>query len=191
MKKMQSLTVNGNAYQISDPEAVSFAEAQALSDEQKLQARQNLGLPGQYELIEDVTLEENVSSFSRNADPNGEAYDFSAVRILVSVPAYASAPSYNQMIISLSSRKTSSMIYHQANYAVATEQKKTFLLARNDSGFADYYAGVANGGNVANMTRRPYGLTPWGNIASVYLVMNPSGVVIPAGTRILIYAVRG
>lgn len=191
MKKMHTLTVNGNAYQVSDPEAVSFAEAQGLTAAQKQQAKENLGLGGQYELIEDITLDADTTRFYRNADPNGVAYDFSAVRISVEVPAYASAPSYDQMIISMSSIKTASMIYHQANYAVATEKKRTFMVARNDGGLVEYYAGVSNSGNVTNMQKRSYLTDIWGNVAHINLTMNPKDTIIPAGTRIVIYAIRG
>lgn len=191
MKKMQSLTVNGNSYQISDPEAVSFAAPQDLSPEQKQQAKENLGLGGQYELIEDITLTEDVTSISRSKDPNGVTYNFSAVRILAEVPACSSALGYNQMIIILSSRATYAMIYHQANYAVATTAKKTFAIARNDNGMLECYIGVADGSNVTNITARPYfAAQMWENVSSLSLSMNPSNAIIPAGTRVQIYGIR-
>lgn len=43
MKKMNTLTVNGNAYTLEDASAVSFAGAQSLTEEQKIQARNNIG----------------------------------------------------------------------------------------------------------------------------------------------------
>lgn len=192
MKKMHTLTVNGNAYQVSDPEAVSFAAAQTLTEEQKAQAKQNLGMGGQYQLIEDITLSEDVTRFSRKADPEGVAYDFSAIRVLMYAPAYAGATSADQVIFSLSSPKTASMVYHQASNAVATNAKRTILSARNQNGFVDYLVTVANGGNVGTVGLRPAILVePWQNISTLNMVTNPSSQVIPAGTRIVIYAVRG
>ena len=58
MKKINTLSVNGNAYELEDAGAVAFDRAQALTDNEKQQALKNLGLGGQYELIEDITLEE-------------------------------------------------------------------------------------------------------------------------------------
>lgn len=42
MKKMNTLSVNGNSYVLEDAGAVAFDRAQALTDEQKLCARQNM-----------------------------------------------------------------------------------------------------------------------------------------------------
>lgn len=44
MEQMQYLSVNGQTFQVTDPEAVRIT-AQTLTDEQKEQARQNLSLP--------------------------------------------------------------------------------------------------------------------------------------------------
>ena len=42
MKKIHTITVNGQSFRVQDPEAVSFAP-QALTDDQKAQARENMG----------------------------------------------------------------------------------------------------------------------------------------------------
>ena len=43
MEKMKTLTVSGQTYTVCDPEAVSFAQAQALSEQQQKNARENIG----------------------------------------------------------------------------------------------------------------------------------------------------
>lgn len=45
-KKMSTLTINGSTYQVSDPEALSFAVEQDLADKQKEQVRKNIGAAG-------------------------------------------------------------------------------------------------------------------------------------------------
>lgn len=43
MRKMRTLTVNGQLYTIEDPDSVSYGEVQSLTDEQKATARANIG----------------------------------------------------------------------------------------------------------------------------------------------------
>lgn len=43
MANMKTLTVNGVSYTVDDPDAVSYGEEQALTEEQKQQARENIG----------------------------------------------------------------------------------------------------------------------------------------------------
>lgn len=193
MKKMQTLTVNGNAYQVSDPEAVSFAAAQTLTEEQKLQARKNIGMGGQYQLIEDVTLDENVTSFVRAADPKGVAYDFSAVRIYIRVPIYDGSDAASQIIFGLDSFEDTNMIYHQASNPISSsKEKRLYMVARNDCGLIEYSLGVAEAAGSANLLSKPSPwVYPWGNIIKIKLTAYSDGKVIPAGTRIAIYAVRG
>ena len=45
----------------------------------------------QYELIEDVTLEEAATSFKRTTDTNSVAYNFSAIRVRIVAPAATAA----------------------------------------------------------------------------------------------------
>ena len=188
--KMKTLTLNGTAYQVCDPAAVSFEE-QTLSQEQKMQARQNLGIPEKtYELIEDVTLQEDVSSFVRTADPNGVAYNFSAIHIRILAPAATAAA---QIIVNLGNAANSYFLYHQTSNGLRTSTTATNIVARNDNGLTDYYvmAGVSSDGIGNCAVRDNYLYREWGNITRINFSTYPSTVLIPDGTRIRIYAVRG
>lgn len=190
--KMKTLTLNGTAYQVCDPAAVSFEE-QTLSQEQKMQARQNLGIPEKtYELIEDVTLQEDVSGFVRTADPNGVAYNFSAVRICITAAANPNAGSSAQIILQVDGNKSDYMIYHQATGSIATSERVTTLVARNDHGMLDYYVSSGSVNSPTTNSSRPaYLVKQWSNVSRINLFTYPSGTVLPAGSRIRIYAVRG
>lgn len=188
--KMKTLTLNGATYQVCDPVAVSFEE-QTLTEEQKQQALQNLGIPEKtYELIEDVTLEEDVSSFVRTADPNGVAYNFSAVRMQI---AAEPASSSSQLIFHLASNESEYLIYHQQNNGLSTSARVTGLIARNDRGFLDYFVlnGTANSPTTMSARNGFADIKPWGNICGITIFSASSNVTIPAGSRIRIYAVRG
>ena len=192
MKKMQILTVNGNAYQISDPEAVSFTEVQSLTPEQQQQAKENLGMGGQYELIEDITLDEDVTRFSRTTDPNGVPYDFSAIRMYVNVPAYADiSDARAKGIISTKDASNAFVLYEWIRLVGATERRLSFV-AYNDGGLIENYTASAESSGTGNRVYRPfYAVEPWKNACQIAITTSANDVVIPAGTRIQIYAVRG
>lgn len=197
MKKMNTLTVNGVSYTIEDARAVSYAESQALTEEQKAQARENIGAEAQaqYELIEDITLEEDVASVIRKTDPNGQAYNFSAVRIYITT---AVASKNAQIIFRTMNENDTNMIYHQIADAFSNaESKRVGFVARNDHGFIDYYVAMSSD---TSSSSSDYRIKPgyigkrWGDITELRLTTyysQSTTVPIPAGTRIRIYAVRG
>lgn len=192
MKKMHTLTVNGNAYQISDPGAVSFTEVQSLTPEQQQQAKENLGMGGQYELIEDITLDEDVTSFSRTTDPNGVPYDFSAIKMYVKVPAYADiSASKGRCIFSTKNAAKAYIVYEWCTMLGKTERWTAFS-ARNEGGLIECYTSAAESGGSASLAMRPYHVvSAWENACQIAITTTANDVVIPAGTRIQIYAVRG
>jgi hypothetical protein len=186
----------------TDANAVKYTE-QTLTEEQKAQARENIGaapaVEKQYELIEDITLDEDVTSFTRSKCPinekwNGEAYNFSAVRMYINAQPCDDATSSSQIIFNLASASNSYHIYHQQNNGLSTSARTTGLVARNDRGFVDYYAVNGSGsGSSGSLTARPdyTFVRPWDNIIRINLSTHPSSLTIPAGSRIRIYGIRG
>ena len=168
---------------------------QSLNEEQKAQARENIGVGAtvaekQYELIEVITLTEDTAQLTRTADPNGVPYDFSAVRVFVDTPAYDGAKTSWQLIFALRNADNNAMVYQQVGEAL--DAKKTTLVARNDRGMVDYYYASASGSIGGIIKAKPLTLTePWRNVSKINLTKHPSDVVILAGTKITIYAVRG
>ena len=143
----------------------------------------------QYELIDEVTLEEAVSSFSRNTDTNGVPYDFSAIRIRTLAPA---AERTAQIIFSVRSKGGSSMIYHQQVDGLSTSVRATNFVARNDHGLVDYHCVSSSKDSTDNLKFRDgYLFGAWKNVVSFGLATYPASVLIPAGTLVQIYAVRG
>lgn len=56
------------------------------ADEQAA-ARERMGIPGDYELIEEITLEEDVKSITRATEPDGKAYNFKSILFEMEVPS--------------------------------------------------------------------------------------------------------
>lgn len=142
---------------------------------------------GQYELIEDITLEEAVASFERNTAPDGSAYNFTDVRIVVTAPAVEKAN-----MLTLQAYKTlggSQLLFLSINNALNTQAQTTIYKLYNDKGMLEYYGYTGRDSvSSANMLKRGYFWDePWNNMVKFKL----SASSIPAGTRIVIYAVRG
>lgn len=55
--------------------------------DQQAAARKRIGIPGDYELIEEITLTEDVKIVSRTAEPNGESYKFKSIYFVLEIPA--------------------------------------------------------------------------------------------------------
>ena len=84
------------------------------------------------------------------------------------------------------------MIYHQQGEALQTSERATNFIARNDHGLIDYYGvSAAKGVSDTPKMRDGYIIRPWSNVVSLSLSTYPSSVMIPAGTTIQIYGVRG
>ena len=193
------LTVEDTVYTEGDESIESTDEATALTKlvkqtEQKLsqmdEALETIApLQKTYELIEEVTLAEAVTVFKRTADTNGVPYNFSAIRIRVLAPA---ATAKAQIIFSIYGSGGSNMIYHQQGEALQTSERATNFIARNDHGLIDYYGvSAAKGVSDTPKMRDGYIIRPWSNVVSLSLSTYPSSVMIPAGTTIQIYGVRG
>ena len=75
------------------------------TDEERMAARERMGIPGGYELIEEITLEEDVSSISRWSEPNGTPYRFSAFCIIAEINVSDSDTSY-YLRVDASSKET-------------------------------------------------------------------------------------
>lgn len=152
------------------------------------------GASKQYELIEEVTLEEDVESFARTADTNGVPYDFSAVTIFVEVPAYADAITGNMLIFALLNANEKYVTYFEKAGAIATTAKRTKFTARNDCGIADILAFSVSSSSGANVwAERGHTSELWSNVTKITFATYVSSgkQLIPAGTKITIYGIRG
>lgn len=175
-------TVSGK----SDPVAIIEKQETIIAEQEAELAKLNK----QYELIEEVTLEEAVASISRNADTNGAAYDFSAIRIHVQ---FAAADASARAIIRARDADGGNVVYHAApSGSISTSERHLHLMAYNDRGLTYYASTVSSSGAPgAWQAEAAYNAKYWKNIKTITLSVSASSVPIPAGTRILIYGIRG
>lgn len=141
----------------------------------------------QYELIEEITLEEDVASFTRTADTNGNPYNFSGVRIHVVSAATSAAQS---LIFQLGTESNAWWMYHQQGSGLTTDTRHTYFKCSNDNGHIDYFCVTSTTNSAANvLARANYLINTWQNITKITL--SAGSTTIPAGTKIKIWAIRG
>ena len=63
--------------------AMCDGKGAAWTDAEQKAARERMGIPGDYELIEEITLTENVTQFIRTDEPDGTPYAFEMVAIKI------------------------------------------------------------------------------------------------------------
>lgn len=142
----------------------------------------------QYELIEEVTLTEAVSYFSRNKDTNGRAYNFSAITVIViaSAASATAALIFNPMDVD-----NKYLFYHEHAGGLGTSNRSCVFRGRNDHGLSEGYSFGTNTANANCYAERSFNGDAWRNVSKINLATYPSTVLIPAGTTIKIYGIRG
>lgn len=175
--------------------AMCDGKGAAWTDAEKLAARKRLGI-GRYELIEEITLAEDISSIARNATPSGKPYSFDSVAVLVD--GSASVKTSANGWIRLNHRKPAEKWgYINANNFISKAGKSFIgIFRKNDFGGHDSisYANYLNSivytlyyndvcGNPSEIYR-----TDFGKVEDIYLYTTGGGI-IPAGTKISIYGV--
>ena len=72
-------------------------------------ARSRMGLDKSYELIEEIVLEENTSVIERDAEPNGNPYAFSKIKVLIIGMNSSGADAYYALTSNLLNKQTVSI----------------------------------------------------------------------------------
>ena len=185
------MKIRGNTVGTTIKPEQAVVKCQNLTEEQKAQARENIGAAaasGQYELIEDITLAETVAEFRRNTTPDGSEYNFTAVRIIVDALANTTT-SVLGIIMYKDSTYGRTILHTNVPNGMYTADRCTYFKFYNDCGLIESCYATVTSGSHTQLGRRLSALdTPWENVKAIEI---RSSVNIPAGSRIRIYAVRG
>lgn len=173
MKQIKTLTINGNTYEI------------AVADVEQL-AQQLHALEPQYELIETITLTEEATAISRSTDPEGNAYNFSALSVYIETPAVAEAKT-----LTIGCKHSGGNLgYFNASKGLNTSENATFFRIYNDRGLVEQYYGSGSRTSSITLCKQPrYQNTPWENLTK--LSLGASAGIFPIGTTVTIKAIRG
>ena len=192
-------------YQPINPSFLDYAVKAAMCDgkgaawtaAEKLAARERIGLGGDFELIEEITLAEDISSIARNATPSGKPYSFDSVAVLVDSGSASVKTSANGWIRLNYRKPAEKWGYISAdNFITKTADSFIGIFRKNDFGghdsisYANYLNSITSTlyfNNVCGIPSEIY-RTDFGKVEDIYLYTT-GGDIIPAGTKISIYGV--
>lgn len=144
---------------------------------------------GTYELVEEITTTEELTTISRTAFPDGTAYQFKAAKVKMVIAAGAGNGNINisyqnkdYLTLSISSVQT-----------IATSQRYHWSRAWKEYGLWECEFSNASTSKFAVATYQMAGyneIIDASNIERISIQATTSGVPIPIGTNIKIYGVR-
>lgn len=176
------------------PSCMDYAVTAAMTDgkgpawtaAQQAAARERMGVDKTYELIEEITLTEEVTQLIRNAEPNGTAYHFRNMYVNIITPqAKKNGVIYslfNNILIGLALGSITSKF---------TEGGIAQIYAHTANGFLDGYGvGAENQSTSSNLVRYLTPLNVPSGISAINSIKILATVNIPINTNIKIYGVR-
>lgn len=173
------------------PSCMDYAVTAAMTDgkgpawtaAQQTAARERMGIPGDYELIEEITISEAVTSFIRESTPDGTPYSLAGFFCVITSPGVDKAIVLSQTIFA---GETS--LYNYGVRAVdAAVNSKSVLFARVNNKILhgeQYPVGAQY--EFANVPRFAKKFVPDGSPITKIIFSGP----IPANIKITIYGVR-
>lgn len=153
---------------------------------QQAAARERMGVDKTYELIEEITLTEEVTQLIRNAEPNGTAYHFRNMYVNILTPQAKEEgviySMFNNILIGLAINSITSR---------APKGGIAQIYAHVDDGFLDGYGvGTPNLSTSSNLIRYLTPLNVPSGISAINSIKILATVNIPINTNIKIYGVR-
>lgn len=164
------------------------------SAEQKA-ARERMGVPGEFELIEEITLSEDVMNLARDAFPDRTPYDLRSLIIVVDSTNVANAPSVDGWVRLNAKLPSNEWAYIAPGRFISASRPFSFFVYRalSDGSSDSYFESVANtlptGYASEGRTHVPRNLIRFGFHIHDFLLYS-TGEAMPANTRISIYGVR-
>ena len=153
-----------------------------MKNEQKA-ARERIGIPGDYELIEEITISGAVTSFIRESTPDGTPYSLAGFFCVITSPGVDKAIVLNQTIFA---GETSLYNYGMRALDAAVNSKSVLFARVNNKILHGEQYPVGTNYEFANVTRFAKKFVPDGSPITKIAFSGD----IPANTKITIYGVR-
>lgn len=157
-------------------------------------ARERMGISGEFELIEEITLSEDVMNVAREAFPDGTPYDLRSLILVVdstNVENRQRVDGWAQLNAKLPSNR---WLYIAPGVFISTDDSVSYFVYRalSDGSIDSYFAKAANATVTGYTTERnfiPRNVIQFGSHINDFLLYSTS-TAIPANTKISIYGVR-
>lgn len=175
--------------------AMCDGKGPAWTSAEQAAARKRMGLDKAYELIEEITLGENTSVIERDAEPNGNPYAFTNMKVLLigknssgeNVFYALTSNRLNKVIVSIANISGSEMSYRSV---FEIDCNGVFVISKG-SGYPGFNVNQFLMAAMLDISPSA-SLWPSGNIEGFIIrPQNPSSTAeLVAGTKIKIYGVR-
>lgn len=157
-------------------------------------ARERVGIPGEFELIEELTLSENVTNVSREALLDGTPYDLRSLIIVVDSTNVENRQSVYGWVRLNAKLPQSEWIYISTGEFIGKDLPLSFFVYRvlGDGSIDSYFANVASTsatGYISDRCYIPRNVIRFGTHIRDFLLYS-TDAAIPAGTKISIYGVQ-
>lgn len=157
-------------------------------------ARERVGIPGEFELIEELTLSENVTNVSREALLDGTPYDLRSLIIVVDSTNVENRQSVYGWVRLNAKLPQSEWIYISTGEFIGKDFPLSFFVYRvlGDGSIDSYFANVASTsatGYISDRCYIPRNVIRFGTHIRDFLLYS-TDAAIPAGTKISIYGVQ-
>lgn len=163
------------------------------ADEQKA-ARERIGVHGEFELIEEITLSENVMNVAREAFPDGTHYNLRSLIIVVDSGNVENRVAIDGWVRLNAKLSQSEWAYIAPGKLVDVDELVSFFVYRvsSDGSVDSYFTSAINATSTAFTSYRavvPSNVIRFGMHINDFLIYS-TGEAIPANTKIAIYGVR-
>ena len=163
------------------------------ADEQKA-ARERIGVHGEFELIEEITLSENVMNVARDAFPDGTHYNLRSLIIVVDSGNVENRVAIDGWVRLNAKLSQSEWAYIAPGKLVDVDELISFFVYRvsSDGSVDSYFTSAINATSTAYTSYRavvPSNVVRFGMHINDFLIYS-TGEAIPANTKIAIYGVR-
>lgn len=163
------------------------------ADEQKA-ARERIGVHGEFELIEEITLSENVMNVAREAFPDGTHYNLRSLIIVVDSGNVENRVAIDGWVRLNAKLSPSEWAYIAPGKLVGVDELISFFVYRvsSDGSVDSYFTSAINATSTAYTSYRavvPSNIVRFGKHINDFLIYS-TGEAIPANTKITIYGVR-
>lgn len=172
------------------PSCMDYAVTAAMTDgkgpawtaAQQAAARERMGIPGEYELIEEITISEAVTSFIRESTPDGTPYSLAGFFCVITSPGVDKAIVLSQTIFA---GETSLYNYGVRAVDAAVNSKSVLFACVNNKILHGEQYPVGAQYEFANVPRFAKKFVPDGSPITKIIFSGP----IPANIKITIYGV--
>ena len=197
--RMSSAPLTAYSLDYAVKAAMCDGKGAAWTDAEQKAARERMGADGNYVLIEETVLTEEVSQFERTQEPDGTPYNFTAIRVIVKfVPGQTNGAFFcfgENNGIRIVGGASQTLVMPSLSGAASWRSVAVFNARPGYGGFYDCDVAVGGQGGAMAITRAANGAYTMTETSKkiqkvAFYLYSSAGLPMITGTEISIYGVR-